>query len=172
MMQLVKHHFQNRWMVMVAVLSMLMLVLAACGSGGGSGQGSGTTPTPSPTPSPTPIAAQQCGKVSIGVSGTPTDPTAAQGTTNCFWQAYQQCQPATMTLTLTSVDTGVVRIFTLEKKGSSCTITDEVQHFIAPNPPKTTATYVCASVTKTAAGLVFNSCGQDGVNGTVIVPVV
>lgn len=171
-MQLVKHHFQNQRMVMVTVLSMLMLVLAACSFGGGSGQGGGATPTPSPTPSPTSIAAQQCGKVSIGVSGTPTDPTAAQGTTNCFWQAYQQCQPATMTLTLTSVDTGVVRIFSLEKKGGTCTITDEVQHYIAPSPPKTTATYVCASVTKTTAGLVFNSCGQDGVNGTVIVPVV
>ena len=89
-----------------------------------------------------------------------------------FWQAYQQCQPATMTFSVTSVDTGVVRIFTLEKKGSSCMITDEVQHYIAPNPPKTTATYDCASVTKTAAGLVFSSCGQDGVNGTIIVPAV
>src|SRR5436309_6709715 len=134
MMQLVKHHFQNQWMVVLAVLSMLMVVLAACSSGGGSGQGGGATPTPSPTP----IVVQQCGKVNIGPRGSPTDPAAAQAATDCLWQAYQQqCHPATMTFSVTSLDTGVVHIFTLEKKGSSCMIVDVVQHYIAPNPPKT-----------------------------------
>lgn len=171
-MHVVKHHFQNRWMIMVAGLSMLLVILAACSFGGGSGQGGSTTPTPAPTPSPTPIAAQQCGKVNIGPRGTPTDPPTAQAATNCLWQAYQQCQPATMTFNVASLDTGVVHIFTLQKKGSSCTITDEVQRYIAPNPPKTIATYTCAGVTKTTAGLVFSSCGQDGVNGTIVVPAV
>ncbi len=170
-MHLVKHHFQRQWMVVVAGLSMLILILAACSSGG-QGGGPTPTPTPSPTPSPTPIVAQQCGKVNVGPRGNPTDPAAAQAATECLWQAYQQqCRSATMTFNVASLDTGVVHIFTLQKKGSSCTITDEVQHYIAPNPPKTTATYVCASVTKTTAGLVFSSCGQDGVNGTVVVPI-
>jgi hypothetical protein len=173
-MHSVKRHFQHRWGVIIVVLSILMLVLAACGSGGGSGQGGGATPTPSLTPSPTPVQVQQCGKVNvIGPHGTPSDPAAAQAAADCLWQAYQQqCRPATMTFTATSLDSGVVHIFTIGKKGSSCMITDEVQHYIAPNPPKTTATYVCASVTKTTAGLVFSSCGQDGVNGTVLVPTV
>jgi hypothetical protein len=172
-MHLVKRHFQNQWMVMVAVLSMLMLVLAACSFGGGSGQGGGTTPTPSPSPTPTPAQVQQCGKMTIGPRGSPVDPAAAQADTDCLLQAYQQqCRPATLTVTVASLDSGVVHIFTLAKKGSSCEIMDTVQHYIAPNPPKTTATYVCASVTKTSAGLVFSSCGQDGVNGTIVVPTV
>ena len=158
----VKYLFQGKWVVILAMLSLFMLVLAACGPNG-AGQGGGATPTA--------VQVQKCGRVTIGPRGAPVDPTASQAAGNCLWQAYQQCQPATMTFTATSLDTGTIRIFTIGKNGSNCMISDVVQHYIAPNPPKTTATYTCAAVTKTSTGLRFASCGQDGTNGTVLVPI-
>jgi hypothetical protein len=157
-MCLVKQSFQSRWIVILALLSLVILVVAACGSTESS-QGSGLTPTPAQL--------QKCGEVSTSPRGSLLDPAVAQATADCLWRAYQQCQPAMMVFTATSLDTGVVRTFTIGKHGSSCVISDAVQHYIAPHPPKETNTYTCASMTKTSTELRFTACGQDG---TVLVP--
>src|SRR6266436_929876 len=69
------------------------------------------TIVPSPTISrtneqPTAIASTagsggQCGNVNLSPGGQLLGPANAQQVENCFWQAYQQCHPASLTLTIT-----------------------------------------------------------------------
>jgi hypothetical protein len=140
--------------------ALLMLVLAACGS---------TSTNVGGQPSPTPPQVQNCGSIhSLGPQIIPADQSMAQQAENCFWQAFQQCQPATFTYSQNGVDTGTVHKFSLKNINGTCSISDEVQHFIAPNPPGAAITYLCNDVKLQSDGLYFFSCGNIG---TIFIPI-
>ncbi len=144
---------------MVAVL--ISIALVACGSS----TGSGGSATPTAT-----AQAQNCGTIATNPRGVPTDLTAALKYEQCFSQAYQQCHNATLVYTLHSVDTSVVRTFTIENHNGRCTILDAMQHSIAPGPLSPAKIYQCSAVALQPDGLHFTGCGQDGNSGTIIVP--
>jgi len=80
-----------------------LALLTGCGSyvpsQGGQSQ---TTPTSIPAVMPSPTLAQQvqnCGKVDTTLNGKPVDANQARLAGNCFWQAFQNCQAASLILT-------------------------------------------------------------------------
>ncbi len=143
-------------------LALLMLLLSACGSNAG-GQGRATTPTNTPS-----LQELKCGTVhTLHSQIAPADLNTARHAEDCFWQAFQQCQPATLTYTKNEVDAGSVNTFTLKSVGGKCTVSDGVQHFIVPRSPGKTTTYPCSDVKLQSDGLYVFSCGEIG---TIIVP--
>lgn len=143
-------------------LALLMLLLSACGSNAG-GQGQATTPTNTPS-----LQELKCGTVhTLHSQIAPADLNTARHAEDCFWQAFQQCQPATLTYTKNEVDAGSVNTFTLKSVGGKCTVSDGVQHFIVPRSPGKTTTYPCSDVKLQSDGLYVFSCGEIG---TIIVP--
>ena len=139
---------------------LLGFFLAACGSTGGGGQ-----PTPTPT---RPAQTVDCGKIQSLANGlAPSDKAAAQQAVNCFYSAYQKCQPATLVFSSFGIDAGVINHFAVKNVNGSCTISDGGQHFIAPKPPAGTITYSCASMNMQADGLHIESCGTVG---SIVIP--
>lgn len=104
----------------------------------------------------------QCGTVATFPNGHIQDGAAAQKANTCFWNAFQQCQLASITYNVSGVDTITSRTFTVEPQDSTCAITDTVQHQIVPNPPRNSNTYTCSTVTNEQGALRFTSCGEDG----------
>jgi len=163
----------------IGILALLISIgLVACGSGQGVATGATpTTSTQSPTatqPSTTTSTpgvsngpVQNCGTISMSLRGAPESGVGPQKSGNCFWQAFQQCQPATLVYHLTSIDTVTTHTFTTTKNGSACAVTDHVQHSIVPRPPTDAGTFTCASVSNTAGKLDFNGCGTAG---NIVVP--
>ncbi len=110
----------------------------------------------------------------IVIMHSPTGPafgvqhSSVQQVTNCFWQAYQQCQPTTMQLTFMGVDAGVRHTFTIQKKGSDCAITDSAQNYNVSvkltSKPRVSA---CSSMAMQSDGLHITACGNEG---TFIIP--
>jgi hypothetical protein len=49
----------------------------------------------------------------------------------------------------------------------ACVITDDLQHFIAPHPPKAVGSYTCTGLAQQSDGLHFQACGSEG---NVLVP--
>jgi len=142
------------------IMALLILILSACGSNVG-GQG------PSPT-TKNPLQGQKWRNVpSLHSYIPPADQQLVKQAENCFWQAFQQCHPATLTYSQNELDTGTVHTFTLKSAAGKCAISDGVQHYIAPRPPGNTTTYVCSDVKLQTDGLYVFSCGAVG---TVIVP--
>lgn len=141
---------------------LLVLLLAACGgNAGGTTTGSGGTPTPTP-----PL--QHCGIVHTQrLQVVPADKNLALGVENCFWLAYQQCHPATMTYSQGNLDTIMLHTFSLKSQGGQCVITDAVQRSVLPRPPQNVGTYTCTGLTQQADGLHFTRCGSEG---NVLVP--
>jgi hypothetical protein len=92
---------------------------------------------------------------------------AAQNASTCFWNAFQQCQLASITYNVSGVDTITSRTFTIEPRGNSCIITDAVQHQVVPNPVGSPNIYTCATATNERGSLHFTACGEDG---NVIIP--
>lgn len=158
-----------------------LTLLVACGTNAGTSATTGhggavTTNTSTTTVSntgttsgaPTGLAVQSCGTVhTMRLLIVPADKDLAKGVENCFWQAFQQCQAATMIYAQNELDTGTIHHFSLQRVNGSCVITDGVQHFIAPRPAQGTTNYVCAGLTQQADGLHFRACGQLG---DVLVP--
>ncbi|MFL5627150.1 MAG: hypothetical protein ACJ788_16340 [Ktedonobacteraceae bacterium] len=146
----------------VLSLGLLLLVigvgLGACGSN--------STGSAGPTPT-TPTQAQKCGTVQTKPNGDPLNPTSAQQTTGCFWQAFRQCHPATLVYTAAGVDTVTTRTFNIQNNGEQCSIVDVVKHQVIPAPATTAKTYTCSGLTQQSDGLHFASCGTDG---NIIVP--
>jgi hypothetical protein len=86
---------------------------------------------------------------------------------NCFWHAFQQCNAATLTFEASGIDTGIIHTFTVMNNNGTCSISDATQHYIAPRPPQSGNTYMCAGLVQQADGLHFSGCGDEG---TVVVP--
>ncbi len=153
------------------ILILLCVLISGCGSNvpgvGGQAQNTPTT-QPALTPSPTNgQQAQNCGEVDTILNGKALDATKAKIASNCFWQAYQKCQIASLTLKVHSLDTGANHVFTTKNTNGKCAITDTVTHYIVPNNLKTTTTYTCSGVTMQAGSLRFINCGSLG---TIVVP--
>lgn len=130
----------------------LCLGMAACGVSPSLGSAS---PTSTRNTGP----AISCGSISQG--GPVAQPANASAAENCFWQAYQQCKPATLEYTVSSVDTGTTHQLTLTPQTDGCRITDVSTHYVVPNTQKTT-TYVCSGMTKLTQGLQLQGCGAEG----------
>ena len=159
-----RNSFQRMACIVVSFL-LLGLFLVACGSNGTTtGSGGSTTPTPTH-----PAQTIDCGKIqSRANSITPSDKAATQQAEDCFYTAYQKCQPATLVFSSFGVDTGAINHFAVKNVNGSCTISDGWQHFIAPHPPAGTTTYSCASMSKQADGLHIESCGTIG---SLVIPI-
>ncbi len=138
-------------------LSLLALLLAvgliACGS---------TTTTTGSSASPTPVQAKNCGTIRQGPGKDMGTATSTQQTGDCFWQAFQQCQPASMTFTANGVDTLTTHTLVTNKTATSCVVSDTIQHQIVPHPSKNTTIVTCTGVTKEQNTLRFTSCGTHG----------
>jgi hypothetical protein len=165
-MKMVNQHLQRYGLAKLLSVSILAIfisaALVACGSSGSStGSGGSATPT-----AQTPM--QKCGTIATNPRGIPTDVTTAQQSEQCFYQAYQQCHNASLVYMLHSVDTSVVRTFTIENHNNQCTILDAMQHSIAPAPLSPAKTFQCSTMSLLTDGLHVSGCGQDGNNGTII----
>ncbi len=142
------------WMAGIA-LSLVVLLLAACGTNTTTG-GQGNQPTKAP-------ATQNCGTLHSNHAGLlSSDKANAPQAENCFYQAYHSCQPATLTYETTSVDTGSINHLSVKTTSGTCALFDNVQHFIAPNPPGATTTYACGSASQQSDGLHILTCGDVG----------
>ena len=139
----------------------LILLLSACGYNGTIvGSPAPIPPTPTPTP---PLQVKNCGSVhTMRLLVVPTDQQFAKQNETCFADAYAACHPATLSYSANSLDTGTIHNFTIKNQNGKCTITDVVQTFVAPRPPKTTATYTCGSAALKSDGLHIYSCGSVG----------
>ena len=155
------HHFLNKpssWRAGI-VISFLFLgfLLAACGNAATT---TGGQPTPTPTTSAQTV---NCGQVTKGHTGIiPSDKAAVQKAEGCFYQAYQHCQPATLTFTQASIDSGVIHTFSLKSVNGSCGITDTEQNYIAPNKKTQPVVYNCAAMQMQSDGLHIQACGKFG----------
>src|SRR5579871_1030342 len=87
------------WIVGLGLLALMGLAACAPSQNGGS-----------------PGKPQACGTVQVRGNGQVVDTTKAQQAENCFWQAYQQCQAATIIVTMMGVDSGINRTFTVIPK--------------------------------------------------------
>src|SRR2546430_14222201 len=94
-----------------------LLLVAACGTNAGStttGSGSAASPT-------APLTTQKCGVVhSMRLNVVPADQNLAKGVEDCFWHAFQQCRPATMTYSQSDLDTGTLHNFSLNNENGKC----------------------------------------------------
>ena len=150
---------------------LLCALLAGCGSyipsQGGQTQ---TTPTTNPVLTPSPTHGQQahnCGQVDTMLNGKAVDVNKARLASNCFWQAYQSCQVALLTLKVHSLDTGANHMFAIKSSNGKCSITDTVTHYIVPNNLNTTRIYTCSGLVQEADGLHFIACGSLG---SIVIP--
>jgi hypothetical protein len=132
-------------------LMVMSISLAACAAASANGQSA--TPTPHP---------RQCGRLTIGASGLPGNGPEAAQAENCFWQAFRQCQPATLSVTAMGVDAGAVRTFTITGTAGACKITDVRQTYVISTNKQITETFTCAGLVQHNGGLLFQSCGDDG----------
>jgi hypothetical protein len=147
-----------RALVVLAVLALFAsMTLASCARS--------TTLSPN-SPSSAPIA---CGSISHGLGGRPFPPTGTTMSTQgaaqtCFWRAYQNHQPATLTYTAFGVDTGVIYTFTLHDcNDGACALSDAHAFYMAPGSPRHVGTYDCSGLRRDATGdLVAQHCGKDG----------
>jgi hypothetical protein len=117
-------------------------------------------------------AAQKCG--AINIMRTMPNNAKTPGNVNanvagsCFWQSFQQCRAASLIVNFGGIDTITTHTFTLQKKNTSCTISDAVQNRVVPQPARNTGTYTCSGLVNAANELHFNGCGKLG---TIIVPI-
>lgn len=133
------------------LIALLSVGLVACGSEQGS-----------QPPSTASVQGLHCGKIQAGPSGKVVNTDAAKQATNCFWQAFQQCHPASLVFIAGGVDTVTTQTFTIKNNSNPCTISETVQSVMGPNPPSVARTYTCAGLAQKPDGLHFASCGEDG----------
>lgn len=125
------------------------------------------TVAPQPTQNPQPpqstpaVLGQDCGKI-VTLGPNPPADAGAQLVQDCFWQAFQECRAATLTLTVRGVDTAVQNQLTIEKRGSQCGITNTEQSFAVNLPNPALNVYSCARLERRQEGLLFVSCGKEG----------
>jgi len=146
---------RNIWIVGAMLSSLLlMILLAACGTTtSGSGQ-------PGPTAT-TPAQVQKCGTLHNRLNGLPpADKAIAAQVEQCFYQAYKQCQPATLIFEQNGLDAGTINNFSLKNVNGTCTVTDGFQHYVAPRPPSAPMLFTCASMDMQADGLHIHACGD------------
>lgn len=111
---------------------------------------------------PTLGSGDQCGNVNLTPSGKLRDSANAQQAENCFWQAYQQCRPVSLTLTITGTDMVSTHTFSLTPQQNGCLISDVVQGgFIGQSAPQQD-TYTCVRLEVSQTALHVVNCGDEG----------
>ncbi|HEX7734203.1 MAG TPA: hypothetical protein VF458_05060 [Ktedonobacteraceae bacterium] len=149
-----------------AGLVILLFLLAACGTN------ANTTTTGSnsnnPATTPTTPALQHCGIIhAMRMLVVPADESNAKKVEDCFWQAYQHCNPATMVYSQGGVDTATIHTFSLKSQNGGCVVTDALQHQVVPRPAQSAGNHVCSGLQQQTDGLHFLSCAGEG---DVVVP--
>ena len=92
----------------------------------------------------------------------PPGDKSAQLAEDCFFQAFQQCRAAALTVTMSGVDAGTINRFTLEKNGDRCRIVDSVVIYVVPRPTAAPQVSTCADLVRQNGGLLFKGCGDQG----------
>jgi hypothetical protein len=147
----------RHWSVIGLVL---LLFLTACGANASTITGSND---PTATATATQPALQKCGTIhTLGRLVAPTDQKSAQSVEDCFWHAYQQCQPATLIYAQGSIDTATLHTFSLKSQNGKCVITDALQHVVYPRTPTTAVNDACTGLTQQSDGLHFLACTNEG----------
>jgi hypothetical protein len=100
--------------------------------------------------------------VETALDGQPSDANKAKSSENCFWQAFQHCQPATLIFVEHSLDTESDHTFTIKSNNGTCSVSDTVKNYIVPNHLTSTKTYTCGNLLSQADGLHFVACGASG----------
>lgn len=132
---------------LVLTMTLFLILVTAC---------SNNTATTSPL-------AQQCGAVHTMHSlVVPMDWSMVKGAEDCFWQAFQQCRPATLMLAQSDSQTSTIHTFSFQDENGTCQIADSVQHFLTPHPPQAPVNYTCVSMQQQTDGLHVLSCGALG----------
>lgn len=166
------HRSKSSKISVAAGLVLLIALLVSCGTYA-SGQGAqpqasstaSSQGTQSPISTPTPTVSsrvQNCGRVETALNGQPSDTNKAKLSENCFWQAFQHCQPATLNFAEHSLDTEANHTFTIKSNNGKCLVSDTVKNYIVPNHLTSTRTYTCGNLLMQADGLHFASCGSIG----------
>lgn len=116
-----------------------------------------------PTAAPATLTSQgeNCGEVRMLGSNPPSDATALQAE-NCFWQAYQQCQIATLGVVIAGVDTGNRILFVVQKNSNSCGIVHSSEKYMVPRGVINTITAPCSGLIRQNGELLFQACGSSG----------
>ena len=109
------------------------------------------------------VAGKKCGTVqTLGRLEVPVADSGAGEAESCFWQALQRCRPATLVFIMSSIDTSVLRTFSIHNNHGECSIVDTRQFRVIPGRVSAAVNYTCAGVKKVQGGLLFVACGQDG----------
>ena|SRR5258708_916001 len=154
---------ENKRRFLMIGLALLLFLLAACGT-----QASTITGSNNPVATATTPSTQPCGTVhTIRLQVVPADQKSVKSVEDCFWQAYQQCYPATLVYSQASVDTAMIHTFSLKSQNGKCAITDALQRVNFPHSPQSVGNYACTGLTQQPTGLHFLACDNEG---DVLVP--
>lgn len=158
------HRWFSRTLIALSLWLFVALVgtgLAACGSRSSNQVNTSSTQAKTQV-AQLPVQVQKCGIVQgLARLEVPVADNGAQQVENCFWQAYQHCNPATLEFITTSVDTALIRTFTIHDNQGTCSITDARQLRVMPNQLSAVKTFTCTGMVQ-QQGLRFLSCGEDG----------
>lgn len=111
-------------------------------------------------------SAVACGAVRMLGPNPPSDKAALQAE-DCFFQAFQACQAATLAVTMMGVDAGTTNNFAIEAQGTGCRVTGNVVRYVVPRPTAVPEQFVCQGLSRKNNGLVFSGCGAQG---DIVVP--
>src|SRR5215471_15221437 len=158
------HHWSSRTIIALSICLLVVLVstgLAACGSRS-SNQVNTSSTQPKTQVAQLPVQVQNCGMVQgLARLEVPVADNGSQQAENCLWQAYQHCRPATLDFITTSLDTALIRTFTIHNNQGTCSISDARQLRMMPNQLSAVKTFTCTGLIQ-QQGLRFLSCGEDG----------
>jgi hypothetical protein len=144
------------------LIALAIVGVTACGY---SGSYQGSTPSTQPSaqvihPS---VQAAKCGTVQgFGNLKVPVADTGAEQAKNCFWHAFQQCQPTSLVYIIGGVDTVLIRTFMIHNENGMCLISDAKQWHISSNLLSAPEIFACADLLQKPDGLYFSGCGKDG----------
>lgn len=105
--------------------------------------------------------AAACGEVRMLGPNPPRD-QSAQVAEDCFFQAFQACSPATLSVTMMGVDAGTIHNFAIEKNGAQCRVVDSVVRYVVPRPTPAPVQATCQGLARQNGGLLFKACGDEG----------
>lgn len=150
--------------IVLVVISVVGFVIISCGSVAPTQSDSASIPNKAATLKQTAI--QNCGNV-LGYGNLVPVPRGggSQHAENCFWQAFQQCQPATLvfsTQSMTRLSVPIIHTFTIHNSAGKCLLSDTKEQRSAPNGPVQIVTYTCAGLEQSPRVLNVLSCGQEG----------
>ena len=157
---IMKRRFRGWSIVLSAglLITLASVGVVACGSKGLTQSNTSSTPVQANI--------QKCGNVfGYGhLEPVPQDMGSEQAE-NCFWQAFQHCQPATLVFTTQSTDRlsmTITHTFTIRNNSAKCSLSDTKQQRTNPISPAQVTIYACTGLAQSPRALDVLSCGQEG----------